>query len=61
MITITAIEKYKKQTSDEIFTFLAGGITNCKEWQDAILKSQLNTMLMLLKMLFMFLKGENNE
>ena len=37
MITITAIEKYKKQSSDEIFTFLAGGITNCKEWQDAIL------------------------
>lgn len=54
MITITAIEKYKKQTSDEIFTFLAGGITNCKEWQDAILKSQLNTMLMLLKMLLCF-------
>jgi hypothetical protein len=37
MITITAIEKYEKQSSDEIFTFLAGGITNCKEWQDAVL------------------------
>jgi hypothetical protein len=37
MITITAIEKYEKRSSDEIFTFLAGGITNCKEWQDAVL------------------------
>jgi hypothetical protein len=37
MKTITAIEKYEKRSSDEIFTFLAGGITNCKEWQNAVL------------------------
>lgn len=37
MKIITAIEKYENRSKDEIFTFLAGGITNCKEWQNAVL------------------------
>lgn len=38
MKVITAIEKYKKQEND-IFVFLAGGITNCEEWQVQVLNS----------------------
>ena len=37
MKVITAPEAYEKQ-KDDIFVFLAGGITNCSEWQDKVIK-----------------------
>lgn len=37
MRVITAIEEYKK-SEDDICVFLAGGITNCWEWQDAVIE-----------------------
>jgi hypothetical protein len=36
MKVITAIEEYKRKNND-IFVFLAGGITNCQEWQNKII------------------------
>lgn len=38
MKVITAVENYEKQEGD-IFCFLAGGITNCWEWQDAVIEA----------------------
>lgn len=37
MKVITAIEEYKKE-SYEVSCFLAGGISKCWEWQDAVIK-----------------------
>ena len=37
MKVLTAPEKYIKEP-DDICVFLAGGITNCKEWQDEVIK-----------------------
>ena len=37
MKVITAVETYERQP-DDIFCFLAGGITNCAEWQDEVIK-----------------------
>lgn len=37
MKVITAVENYNKQEND-IFCFLAGGITNCQEWQDRVIE-----------------------
>ena len=38
MKVITAIEKFTKRKDEiDVFCFLAGGITNCAEWQDAVL------------------------
>lgn len=36
MRIITAIEKYEKQEGD-ILVFLAGGITNCDNWQNSVI------------------------
>lgn len=37
MKVITAVEEYKRQPGD-ITCFLAGGITDCAEWQDEVIK-----------------------
>ena len=37
MKIITAPEKYERQPND-VCVFLAGGITNCREWQDELIK-----------------------
>lgn len=37
MKVITAVETYERQPED-ICCFLAGGITNCAEWQDEVIK-----------------------
>ena len=37
MRVITAPEKYRKKSND-ITVFLAGGITNCWEWQDKVIE-----------------------
>ena len=34
---ITAVEQYEKQPG-EVTCFLAGGITDCGEWQDEVIK-----------------------
>lgn len=41
MKVITAIEEYTKQEND-ICVFLAGGITNCPEWQDEVIEGLKN-------------------
>ena len=41
MKVITAIENYKKLNND-ILCFLAGGITNCVEWQDKVINDLQN-------------------
>lgn len=37
MKVITAINEYQRKLND-IFVFLAGGITNCEEWQDIVIE-----------------------
>jgi hypothetical protein len=38
MKVITAIDEYnERKQENDVFCFLAGGITNCAEWQDAVL------------------------
>ena len=37
MKVVTAIEEYERKSGD-IFCFLAGGITDCAEWQDAVIE-----------------------
>lgn len=37
MKVITAVENYNRQEND-VFCFLAGGITNCQEWQDRVIE-----------------------
>jgi len=37
MRIITAVEQYERHPGD-VFVFLAGGITNCWEWQDEVIK-----------------------
>lgn len=38
MKVITAIEQYEKQDND-VFCFLAGGITNCPDWQSEVIEN----------------------
>ena len=37
MKVIIAVEKYNRQEND-VFCFLAGGITNCQEWQNKVIE-----------------------
>ena len=37
MRVVTAPEKYTRQEKD-VFVFLAGGITNCSQWQKEVIK-----------------------
>ena len=41
MKVITAIEEYKRK-NNVIFVFLAGGITNCQEWQNCVIEKLKN-------------------
>jgi hypothetical protein len=43
MKVITAIDEYRERKDEnDVFCFLAGGITNCQEWQDLIISKLKN-------------------